>query len=94
MVGRSGWYRSGTFCVELLSPSLLDSGIWVPVARVGPPKGDTFPVEWLVDPAIPGNEVMVQAPSKELNFYLIEKREPDPWRYAIYHCRTGAIMYL
>ena len=36
---------------------------------------------------------MVLVASKELDFYLIQKREPDPWGYAKYHCRTGANMY-
>jgi len=34
-------------------PSRPGNGVWVPVARVGPPKGDAFQVEWLVDPATP-----------------------------------------
>jgi hypothetical protein len=49
-------------------PSRSDNGVWVPVARVGPPKGDAFQVEWLIGPAIPENEVMVQAASKQLDF--------------------------
>ena len=37
---------------------------------------------------------MVQAASYQLDFYLIEKGESDPWRYAIYHCRTGGYYVL
>ncbi|MFH0818047.1 MAG: hypothetical protein V1909_05450, partial [Candidatus Micrarchaeota archaeon] len=29
----------------------------------------------------------------ELDFYLVEKDEPDPWAYALYHCNTGANMF-
>jgi hypothetical protein len=29
----------------------------------------------------------------ELDFYLVEKLERDPWAYAVYHCGTGANMY-
>jgi len=36
---------------------------------------------------------MVQAASKQLDFYLIKKREPDPWSYGIYHYRMGANRY-
>ncbi len=29
----------------------------------------------------------------ELNFYLVEKGEPDPWAYAKYHCTTASNLY-
>lgn len=29
----------------------------------------------------------------QLDFYLVELREPDPWAYAIYHFRTAANVY-
>jgi hypothetical protein len=28
-----------------------------------------------------------------LDFYLVERRERNPWAYAIYHCGTGSNMY-
>ena len=31
--------------------------------------------------------------TKELTFYLVEKGEKDPWRYAIYHCGTASNIY-
>lgn len=31
--------------------------------------------------------------TKELNFYLVEKGEKDPWQYAIYHCGTASNIY-
>ena len=30
---------------------------------------------------------------KDLNYFLIEKREPYPWKYAAYHCSTAANIY-
>ena len=33
--------------------------------------------KWLFDPAISGNEVMVQVATVELDFYLIKKREGE-----------------
>lgn len=48
---------------------------------------------WLVDTAVPGNKKMVQAASNQRDFYMVNKREPNPWGYAKYHCRTGANVY-
>jgi hypothetical protein len=36
---------------------------------------------------------MVQAASNQRDFYMVNKREPNPWGYAKYHCRTGANVY-
>ena len=33
------------------------------------------------------------AVEKEINYYLLEKDEKDPWQYAIYHCGTAANVY-
>ena len=30
---------------------------------------------------------------RELDFYLVEKKERDPWAYAQYHCTTAANIY-
>jgi hypothetical protein len=30
---------------------------------------------------------------EELDFYLVEKNEADPWAYAVYHCNTGTNLY-
>ena len=66
---------------------------WVPVAVVGPPKGSVFPVQWIIDVKTTENAQIIEAGRKELDFYLIELNEPDPWEYAIYHCNTAANMY-
>jgi hypothetical protein len=36
------------------------------------------------------NEKRTKEAEKEQNFYLIELNEPDPWKYARYHCTTAA----
>lgn len=36
---------------------------------------------------------MLQAVRRELDFYLVEKNEPDPWAYAAYHAEASANIY-
>lgn len=60
------------------------------VAVVAPPEGNTFAVEFLVKDA---SEVVLEDVRRELDFYLVEKGERDPWGYAIYHCRTFSNAY-
>jgi hypothetical protein len=60
-----------------------------PVARVGPRSRNTFVYELLID-----NTEIVSSVMKELNYYLIELNEEDPWLYAQYHCTTASnILY-
>jgi hypothetical protein len=66
---------------------------WCPVARIGKPQKKVFPVEWLIAADSPENESMIIEVRQELDFYLIEKGEPNPWAYAKYHCNTRANMY-
>ena len=66
---------------------------WLPVALIGKPAHHVFPVLWLMSPDNPSREEMINAARKELDFYLAEKREANPWEYAIYHCNTSANMY-
>jgi hypothetical protein len=61
------------------------------VAVVGPPEDKTFPVEFLDQRAaeeVPAD--VLDAVRKELDFFLVELREPNPWAYAHYHCGTMA----
>lgn len=62
---------------------------WTPVALIGRPTGCVFPVQWLAD--VP-SEVTAQV-RHELDFYLVEKHELNPWGYALYHCGTAANVY-
>ena len=63
------------------------------VALIGEPAGHCFPVQWLLDPEATENAEIVAATREELDFYLVEKGEWDPWGYARYHCGTSANMY-
>lgn len=73
------------------SPDSLDESLQ-PIARIGRPKDRLFPVQWLV-PVVASNEAAIEHVRRELDFYLAEKDEPDPWNYAIYHCGTAANLY-
>jgi hypothetical protein len=50
-------------------------------------------VEWLVKQDSTKHQAMLADARHSLDFYLVEKDEPDPWAYALYHCNTGANMY-
>jgi hypothetical protein len=64
----------------------------LPVALVAKPVGNTFAAEFLPIPELGQGEYerIKLAVTKELTFYLVEKGEPDPWNYAIYHCGTAS----
>ena len=62
-----------------------------PIARLAPAGAHAFTVQFLVDKL--GHATAVAAVTKELNFFLIENREPNPWAYARYHCNTGSNLY-
>jgi hypothetical protein len=36
---------------------------------------------------------MIRYVRREIDYYLVELREKDPWAYAIYHCSTAANVY-
>lgn len=81
--------------VEMRYGSAKDSGWddWIPVALVSPPAGNTFKVEVLIPDNIPENQEIIKEVENELNFYLVEKGEKNPWAYARYHCGTSANVY-
>jgi hypothetical protein len=80
---------------ELRYGSAQNSGwdSWVPVARVGRPLRRVFGVEFLISRPVPESRGMFDAVVKELDFYLVTKREKNPWTYAQYHCTTAANVY-
>lgn len=80
---------------ELRFGSVDDSdwASWVPVARVGLPTGQRFWVQFLITPSDPEHRRMIDDVRAELDFYLVEKRERNPWAYALYHCGTSANLY-
>ena len=66
---------------------------WRPVALIGPPKNHTFPVKWLIDESTPEGKESIRDARKELDFFLVQKGESDPWAYAKYHCGTASNIY-
>jgi len=66
---------------------------WQPIARIGKTKQNIFIVEWLITPDTPEHQSMIAKTRNELDFYLVEKGEPDPWAYALYHCNTASNIY-
>lgn len=80
---------------ELWFGSAADSSsdAWPLVARVGPAVRGVFPVEFVIDRKSPAAAGMIEAVAREVAFYLVELREPDPWLYAQYHCSTTSNLY-
>lgn len=68
-----------------------DAGL--PVARVGRPVGGVVAVAFLVDRAAPEHAAAVAAAVEEIQYFLIDKHERQPWGYAQYHCGTAANAY-
>lgn len=66
---------------------------WIPIALVSAPTAGTFSIQFLIAPINAECRKMLDSVREELNFYLIEKRETDPWNYAKYHCSTAANVY-
>jgi hypothetical protein len=66
---------------------------WPVVARVSAPESQVFKVEFLIEGKTRAKAKMIHAIEKELNFYLVEKGEKDPWAYARYHCGTTSNFY-
>jgi hypothetical protein len=65
----------------------------IPIALIGGRENNAFPVQWLVDTKAHKNKRMINLVKRELNFYLVEKEEPDPWAYAKYRCTTASNLY-
>ena len=67
---------------------------WTPVALVAPAGDRRFTVEFRLDPGAGDDaaEALRQA-RRELDLYLVELNEPNPWGYAIYHCSTTSNLY-
>ncbi len=65
------------------------------IAAIAPPKDQVFIVELLPEnlPVEMDPGPIVDEVKQELNFFLIEKREADPWKYARYHCTTASNFY-
>ena len=66
---------------------------WFPVALVGCAPDGSFNLEFLIDREAPGNSEILTAVRKDLNFYIRELHERNPWAYMKYHCSTMADLY-
>ena len=75
---------------ELRYGSIEDGGwsAWTPVALIGPPMGGVVQVQFLVESGDPKNAEAVSDVNGEIQFYLFELGERDPWAYAQYHSGT------
>jgi len=73
----------------------IDDGVFEPIALVAPGPEKEFIVQFLLQPELENEEhqKMLDGARRELNFYLIELKEKDPWSYACYHCSTAANLY-
>lgn len=63
------------------------------VALVGHPDENVFPVQFLINNNHPDYAEIINDVRSELDIFLVEKGEPAPWRYALYHCTTAANLY-
>ena len=67
---------------------------WLPVALVGPPSERVFVVEFLIEEKLaPQHPKIIRQVQEELDFYLVNLGERDPWAYAQYHCGTASNVY-
>lgn len=66
---------------------------WISVAFIAPPQDNIFKVHFLITASNPVNAAILDAVLREIDLYLIQKKERDPWGYAIYHCGTTSNVY-
>lgn len=68
----------------------------IPVALVAPRGKRAFMVQFVLradpSPAEPYQKILEET-RDQLDFFLIEKGEENPWAYAIYHCSTASNFY-
>jgi hypothetical protein len=66
------------------------------IALLAPPQEQSFTVQFLMSVETGINEIVkeiLKDVKNDLDYYLIELGEPDPWKYAIYHSTTAADTY-
>jgi hypothetical protein len=62
-------------------------------AVVGRIREGLVNVEFLIDRGDPRKSEIIRHVVRELDFYLIELRKRDPWKYLQYHCTTTSNVY-
>ena len=72
-------------------------GIWYGddtrlIALIAPAPDKTFIVQYLIGAELFNQQKggMLEKVRRDINFFLVEKGEKDPWAYAKYHCGTAA----
>ncbi|MDX9982500.1 MAG: tetratricopeptide repeat protein, partial [Lentisphaeria bacterium] len=63
------------------------------VARLAPVAPNRGVLEFLIDSEDASYAEVREAVLELLNFFLVEKEEPNPWQYFRYHCGTTANVY-
>ena len=68
---------------------------FVPVAMVAPGEEKCFLVEFLVkrEELKPSKQKIYDKVVRQLDYFLMELNDPNPWTYAIYHCGSTANAY-
>ena len=66
---------------------------WMPVALISRPRVDLVNVEYLVDLNDPRYAETISKVQNEIQFYMFELNNSDPWAYAQYHCGTSSNLY-
>jgi len=66
-----------------------------PIAYLSPNQGMTFTVQFLVENDDRDKKLsnILSDVRNSLDYYLVELGEPNPWQYAIHHCRSAANIY-
>jgi len=64
----------------------------IAIAMVAPGKGKSFVVEFLLrkDDLEPKKKNLYDKVLRQLDYFLVELNDPNPWTYAIYHCGSTA----
>ncbi len=83
---------------EHMELSYGDAGVHKPeefvlVALLSAPSKNVFTVQFLIKEGDEKTKTIVQDVKQELNLYLIELQETNPWAYAKYHCSTASNIY-
>ncbi len=66
---------------------------FIEVALVSASVDRIFTVKLLIENNGANNERILAEMRRELDYYLVKKRERDPWLYAKYHCGSAANIY-
>jgi len=95
-VNRAAWrWEEGAVNTDKNHLILSHDAAALPVAMVGQAADHVFAVDLAMprDVSSPSDARIIADVCRELDFYLVELNEPDPWAYAIYHCGTVSNVY-